>query len=66
MAENRLDREHTTREKDVRKRAWQRPETLPSPTPQDGYTHLWVRVSLKGWLMPLTCPPNYVKVGNPV
>jgi hypothetical protein len=48
MAENKLDREHTTREKTVRKRAWQRPETLPSPIPQDGYTHLWVRVSLNG------------------
>ena len=48
MAENRLNREHTTREKSVRKRAWQRPETLPSPIPQDGYTHLWVRVSLNG------------------
>ena len=48
MAENRLDREHTTREKDVRKRAWQRPETLPSPTPQDGYEFHWVRVSTQG------------------
>ena len=48
MAENRLNRENTTREKNVRKRAWQRPETLPSPIPQDGYTHLWVRVSLNG------------------
>jgi len=48
MAENRLNRENTTREKSVRKRAWQRPETLPSPIPQDGYTFLWVRVSLNG------------------
>jgi len=48
MAENRLNRENTTREKNVRKRAWQRPETLPSPTPQDGYEFHWVRVSTQG------------------
>jgi|TARA_R110001583_G_scaffold88965_5_gene230167 hypothetical protein len=48
MAENRLNREQTTREKDVRKRAWQRPETLPSPIPQDRYHFHWVRVSTQG------------------
>ena len=48
MAENRLNREQTTREKDVRKRSWQRPETLPSPIPQEGYDFHWVRVSTQG------------------
>lgn len=48
MAENRLDRELETREKTVRKRSWQRPEVLPSPTPEDGYEYHWVRVSTQG------------------
>lgn len=48
MAENRLNRETTTREKTVRKRAWRRPEVLPSPEPQDGYSYHWVRVSTRG------------------
>ena len=45
MAENRINRELETRDKNVRKRSWQRPETLPSPTPEDGYEYHWVRVS---------------------
>ena len=48
MAENRLDRELSVREKKVRRRAWTRPETLPSPTPEAGYEFHWVRVSTQG------------------
>lgn len=48
MAENRINRELETRDKNVRKRSWQRPETLPSPTPEDGYEYHWVRVSTQG------------------
>jgi hypothetical protein len=48
MAENRLNRELDTREKTSRKRAWKRPEVLPSPTPEDGYAYRWVRVSTLG------------------
>ena len=48
MAENRLNREQTTREKTVRKKAWQRPEVLPSPNPEPGYEFHWVRVSTQG------------------
>jgi len=48
MAENRIDRELETREKDTRKRSWQRPEVLPSPNPEDGYEYRWVRVSTQG------------------
>ena len=44
MADNRINREQTTREKTTRKRAWQRPEVLPSPTPEPGYEFHWVRV----------------------
>ena len=48
MAENRLNREHETREKTTRKRAWQRPEVLPSPNPEPGYEFRWIRVSSAG------------------
>lgn len=48
MAENRLNREQTTREKTTQKRAWQRPEVLPSPNPEPGYEFHWVRVSTQG------------------
>ena len=48
MAENRLNREVETREKTTRKRHWQRPETLPSPEPEEGYTFRWIRVSSRG------------------
>ena len=48
MAENRLDRELETRERTTRKKAWQRPETLPSPNPEPGYTYRWIRTSTHG------------------
>ena len=48
MAENRLNRELETRETTTRKRTWQRPELLPSPTPEEGYDYHWVRVSTQG------------------
>jgi|TARA_R110002020_G_scaffold457243_1_gene674093 hypothetical protein len=52
MVENRLDRELETRERQTRKKAWQRPETLPSPNPEPGYTYHWVRVSTQGQIDP--------------
>ena len=48
MAENRINRELESREKTVRKKSWQRPETLPSPTPEDGWAYRWIRVSTQG------------------
>jgi hypothetical protein len=48
MAENRINRELETRERKVRKKAWQRPEVLPSPNPEPGYNFHWVRVSTQG------------------
>lgn len=53
MAENRLNRELETREKTARKRAWVRPETLPTPTPEEGYDFHWVRVSTRGEADPM-------------
>lgn len=48
MAENRLNRENETREKSTRKKAWNRPEVLPSPNPEPGYAYRWVRISTRG------------------
>ena len=48
MAENRINRELDTHEKNVRKKAWTRPETLPSPISQDGYDYRWIRVANQG------------------
>ena len=48
MAEQRLDRELETAQTKTRKQAWKRPELLPDPTPQAGWTFHWVRVSTNG------------------
>jgi len=48
MAENRINRENVTREKTARKKAWIKPEVLPSPTPEPGYAFRWIRVSTQG------------------
>lgn len=48
MATNRIDRELETQEKTIRKKAWTRPEVLPSPNPEPGYEFHWVRVSTQG------------------
>ena len=52
MVENRINREATTREKVVRKKAWNRPEVLPSPNPEPGYAFRWVRVATQGQVDP--------------
>lgn len=48
MAENRIKRENETREVTTQKKAWQRPELLPSPDAESGYVFRWVRVSNQG------------------
>ena len=48
MATNRIDRELETQEKTIRKKAWTRPEVLPSPNPEPGYEFHWVRVATQG------------------
>jgi len=46
--ENRLGRELETRDKKTRKRAWTKPEVLPSPKPEKGYAFHWIRISTRG------------------
>lgn len=66
MAENRLDRELTTREKTTRKRAWTRPELLPTPKPQEGYTYHWVRLSTRGEADPMNVSSKLREGWEPV
>ena len=53
MAENRLPREVETREKTERKKSWVRPEVLPTPNPEPGYSFHWVRISTRGEADPM-------------
>jgi hypothetical protein len=53
MAENRLNRDAQTREKTARKRSWVRPDTLPTPRPEEGYGFRWIRVSMRGEVDPM-------------
>ena len=50
MADNklRMPRDSETREATTRKKAWSRPETLPNPTPEDGYVYRWIRTATRG------------------
>lgn len=48
MSQQRASRALDTRETNVRKTAWKRPEVLPTPEPQEGYTYHWVRISTQG------------------
>ena len=48
MADNRLARELDERSSKERKKAWRRPETLPEPRKEPGYTYRWIRVALLG------------------
>ena len=48
MAENRINREQTVRETTTRKQAWRRPETLPAPKEEAGYTYRWIRTNTQG------------------
>jgi len=48
MAENRISRDLESRDKKTRRKAWQRPDVLPAPTPEPGYKYHWVRLSTLG------------------
>jgi hypothetical protein len=46
MAENRVPRELSNREKSARPQQWRPPETLPEPIKEAGYEYHWKRVSI--------------------
>jgi hypothetical protein len=47
-ATERKPRATETRAASERERAWEPPQVLPDPTPQDGYVFRWIRTSLMG------------------
>jgi hypothetical protein len=53
MAENRIARELETREKTERKRSWVKPDVLPNPNPEAGYSFRWIRISSRGEADPM-------------
>jgi len=48
MANTRLARELDERSTKERPKQWTRPEVLPEPTKEAGYTYRWIRVALNG------------------
>jgi hypothetical protein len=66
MAEIRVNRDADTRERATRKRAWVRPELLPSPTPEAGYDFRWVRVSTMGTADPMNTSSKLREGWEPV
>jgi hypothetical protein len=45
---DRASRSTETREKTARRKPWAPPSRLEAPAPPDGYTHRWIRTSLRG------------------
>ena len=66
MAETRTNRELETREKNVRRRSWQRPELLPTPNPEPGYEFRWIRVSTLGAADPMNVSSKFREGWEPV
>jgi hypothetical protein len=66
MAETRTNRELETRDKNVRRRSWQRPELLPTPNPEPGYEFRWIRVSTLGAADPMNVSSKFREGWEPV
>ena len=66
MAETRTNRELETRDKNVRRRSWQRPELLPAPNPEPGYEFRWIRVSTLGAADPMNVSSKFREGWEPV
>ena len=48
MANNRADRDNSTREAETRAKSWSPPSTLPDPVPAPGWKYRWIRTSMLG------------------
>ena len=66
MSQKRESRELETRETTVRKRAWVRPEVLPTPNPEPGYKFHWVRISTRGDADPMNVSSKLREGWEPV
>jgi len=66
MSQNRTNRELETRETEVRKKSWVRPEVLPSPNPEPGYKFRWIRISTRGEADPMNISSMLRQMWEPV
>jgi hypothetical protein len=66
MSTNRTNRELETRETEVRKKSWVRPEVLPSPHPEPGYKFRWIRISTRGEADPMNVSSMLRQMWEPV
>jgi len=46
---NKTPRSASTRDKEARKKHWQLPSSLDTPTPPEGYKFRWIRESVRGY-----------------
>jgi len=49
MAIDKKPRSASTRDKEARKKHWQLPSSLDTPTPPDGFKFRWIRESVRGY-----------------
>lgn len=66
MAENRIDRELTTREKVSRKKTWAPAQLLPDPNPEPSYSFRWIRTSTLGNADPMNVSSKLREGWEPV
>lgn len=48
QGQDRTPRDIETRDTEMRKTSWNRPELLPNPTPAEGFVYRWIRLSMAG------------------
>jgi len=48
VQDTRKPRDLETREQEARVHTWRKPDALPSPDPQDGWSFRWIRESIRG------------------
>lgn len=66
MSDNRNPRETENRETTQRRKSWQPPETLPTPTSRDGWRFRWVRTSMMGQNDPTNTSAKFREGWEPV
>lgn len=63
---NRITRELENRESAQRPKAWQPPQTLPTPEPKEGWAFRWIRASMMGQADPTNVSAKFREGWEPV
>lgn len=66
MSNDRTSRDAVTRDQSQRVKAWQPPQTLPTPHPQDGWVFRWIRTSMVGQSDPTNASAKFREGWAPV